>query len=502
MLQKIFRHARLGLDALLALAGDLRGLKCTCDSTATPKTGSMNWVIFVSFDDGVQWGFRSSRTGYEAIISDNSAKKMLLSEVATLKVLREQTTVPVPEVYSFSASWDNDIGVPYILMSKAAGRSLREYHWIDCRTLGFTVDPLRLPLPDGARENITRQLGAVMGRLSMLRFDKIGSVFEDGRGSYVVGECLSPALIWQHRDSLEDNAVERGPFTYDGQYLASLISAFVGHAKELSLSPHVFFAPIPYEGDYSTWSSYRAAANRWNDYVAVVAKVESSKNVLDFCLAGQVLQQMIPRISMPEKSYTLFHPDLNLGNVFVDDEFNITCLIDWGSASTGPLSELLATPGLQTRPPEQQVSAFRQGFAAAEYPPPAESWDKADMMWSFSRLVRLTSKYDFAHFKDLHRLVYRADAEDDDVAELFRRMAAEENNKTLLEELRENDPAASELQKLEAAAFGTRANSTESRAIARKLSMVAEMNKNFVTTSKLWRWIEAALETQPDTPQS
>ncbi|KAM3522836.1 hypothetical protein NHJ13051_005439 [Beauveria bassiana] len=432
MSQQIFRHARFGLDALLALAGDLRGRKCTCDTTAAPKTGSMNWVIFVSFDDGVQWAFRSPRTGFEAIISDDSAKKMLLSEVATLKVLRQQTTVPVPEVYSFR-----------------------------------------------------------------LRFDKIGSVFEDGRGSYVVGECLSPALIWQHRDSLEDTAVERGPFPYDSQYLASLISAFVGHAKELSLSPHVFFAPIPYEGDYLTWSSYRAAANRWNDHVAVGAKVESSKNVLDFCLAGQVLQQMIPRISMPEKSYTLFHPDLNLGNVFVDDEFNITCLIDWGSASTGPLSELLATPGLQTRPPEQQVSAFRQGFAAAEYPPPAESWDKADMMWSFSRLVRLTSEYDFAHFKDLYRLVYRADAEDDDVAELFRRMAAEEKNKTLLEELRENDLAASELQKLEAAAFGTGANSTESRAIARKLSVVAKM-----TTSKLWRWIEAALETQPDTPQS
>ncbi|EJP65969.1 RNase H domain containing protein [Beauveria bassiana ARSEF 2860] len=442
----------------------------------------MNWVIFVSFDDGVQWAFRSPRTGCEAIISDDSVKKMLLSEVATLKVLREKTTVPVPEVYSFRfgvliASCDNDIGVPYILMSKAAGRSLREYHWINCTTSSFTADPLRLPLPDGARENIMRQLGDITGRLSRLRFDKIGSVFEDGLGSYVVGECLSPALIWQHRDSLEDTAVERGPFTYDGQYLASLISALVGHAKEL------------------------AAANRWSDYVAVGANVENSKNVLDFCLAGQVLQQMIPRISMPEKSYTLFHPDLNLGNIFVDGEFNITCLIDWGSASSGPLSELLTTPGLQTRPPEQQFSAFRQGFAA-DNPPPAESWDKADMMWSFSRLVRLTSKYDFAHLKDLYRLVYRADAEDDDVTELFRRMAAEEENKKLLEELRENDLAASELHKLEAAAFGTRANSTDSRAIARKLSVVAEMNKNFVTTSKLWRWIEAALETQPDTPQS
>ncbi len=61
----------------------------------------MNWVIFFSFDDGLDWVFRSPRTGQHAIVSDESAQKMLLSEVATLKCLKENTSIPIPEVYSF-----------------------------------------------------------------------------------------------------------------------------------------------------------------------------------------------------------------------------------------------------------------------------------------------------------------------------------------------------------------------------------------------------------------
>lgn len=61
----------------------------------------MNWVIFVSFDDGVEWIFCSPSTGIHAIMSDESAQMMLLSEVATLRYLREKTTIPVPEVYAF-----------------------------------------------------------------------------------------------------------------------------------------------------------------------------------------------------------------------------------------------------------------------------------------------------------------------------------------------------------------------------------------------------------------
>lgn len=133
-------------------------------------------------------------------------------------------------------------------MSKAAGRPLSDYDWAEIRRRipGYPqLHPL-LPMPDGMREEVMKQLGAIVGQLSMLRFNKIGSLFKDCSGHYVVGECLSPTLLWQERDSLE--AVERGPFLHDSQYLEALVSAFTYHAMELPLTPHAFFAPIP---DYS-----------------------------------------------------------------------------------------------------------------------------------------------------------------------------------------------------------------------------------------------------------
>lgn len=101
MSEKIFSHAGFNPNALLSLAGNLRGRECTCDMAAAPKAGSMNWAIFVSFNDGCEWVFRSPRRGLHAIVSDETAQKMLRSEVATLKFLKSNTSIPVPEVYSF-----------------------------------------------------------------------------------------------------------------------------------------------------------------------------------------------------------------------------------------------------------------------------------------------------------------------------------------------------------------------------------------------------------------
>lgn len=128
-----------------------------------------------------------------------------------------------------------------MLMSKATGRLLSEYDWADVRTPGYPKLLPLLPLTDGTREKILSQLGTLFSELSKLHFDEIGSMFQDHNGNYVVGECLSPALLWQHRDSLQDYDIKRGPFQHDKDYFEALIAAFTGHCMELPLNPHVFF---------------------------------------------------------------------------------------------------------------------------------------------------------------------------------------------------------------------------------------------------------------------
>lgn len=51
-----------------------------------------------------------------------------------------------------------------------------------------------------------------ISQLLNLRFDKIGSLFEDD-GKYYVKDCLSLALVRHKRDSLRDE-ISRSPFQY------------------------------------------------------------------------------------------------------------------------------------------------------------------------------------------------------------------------------------------------------------------------------------------------
>lgn len=348
-----------------------------------------------------------------------------------------------------------------------------------------------------------RQLGAIMFQLMEIRFDRIGSIFEDKNGEFSIGECLSPSLLWQWRDSVE-SFTDRGPFSEESQYLESLVSMFTSHAKELPLKPHVFFAPIPDSLDYPTWNSYKAAGERWNDFIAIGDKIEHSKNRLSYCIAGQFLKDMIPHICSTEKGgFTLSHPDLHLGNIFVDEDLNITCLIDWGSAISGPVTELLATPGLEgsrSPPSGSQTDAFRLGFNLERVKVDPDDWRKSEMIWYFSRLVRLLSKQDYDLFKGCYEIVYQVDDDDDSPgsinhARLFHERAQQSDNKLLLTELHEDDLSEKEMKEQEEGAFSfAEERKLDNLAIARKLTLISEMNPGFLADQRLWRWIEDALD--------
>src|SRR6266536_1288975 len=231
------------------------------------------------------------------------------------------------------------IGIPFILMSKGLGFPLSRFAWDTCPEGMISSRKLRPYLGRRNKEKIMRQLGAITSQLLNLRFDKIGSLFEED-GEYRVKECLSPALIWHQRDSLGDD-VARGPFQHDYDYYESLLSAFLLHVKELPLEQHAFFAPIPELKEFETFLSQRSAVSRWNDFVTVGSKIDSSKNRLDYCIAGHFLRKMVPSLSHQSSSalgningYPLRHPDISTSNIFVDDDFNITCIIDWAFSST------------------------------------------------------------------------------------------------------------------------------------------------------------------------
>jgi hypothetical protein len=96
---RIYAYATFDVAALLSIARNIRKKACSCDELQRPKSGSFNWVVFLTFEDGVEWVFRSPRKAYG--LQQNVASQVLASEVATLNYLRGVGSIPVPQVFSY-----------------------------------------------------------------------------------------------------------------------------------------------------------------------------------------------------------------------------------------------------------------------------------------------------------------------------------------------------------------------------------------------------------------
>ena len=181
-------------------------------------------------------------------------------------------------------------------MSKAHGSPLSTRSWrplSDYPPKGITTPDRHLT--KGEKEKVMKQLGAIVSQLSELRLDKIGSLFED-EGYYAVKCCLSPGLFLHDRYRLPE--ISHGPFLQESDYYQSLLSAFLLHIQCLSLEHHAFFAPVPVLAEYNSYASYLSAVDRWSDFVTVGATIDSSKNRLDYFIAGQFLHNMIPSFAI------------------------------------------------------------------------------------------------------------------------------------------------------------------------------------------------------------
>ncbi|KAK7417574.1 hypothetical protein QQZ08_011579 [Neonectria magnoliae] len=416
-------------------------------------------------------------------MSAEFAKLLLASEAATLKYIRTHTSIPVPEVFQYSSSSNNNIGVPYILMSKASGQKLSTFNWP-----WFTLEmPSRrqnslLPLTTEGGEKVMRQLGAIAAELSQVRFNTIGSLFEDEDG-YTIKGCLSPSHTCYGRDSL---TIDRGPFDKESDYHKSLVSANVLHAKTLPMDTHCFFAPLPVPDDYSKWSDYKFSTNRWNDFMTIDDKINSGKNRLDYCIASQLAQDMIP--SLLSQSYPfgfpLRHFDLSVNNIFVDEDMNITCVIDWAFSSSVPFVELLTTPGMpypRELPDQSLVTSYRVGYEQTSAQKP--SWEDTEKVWHFQRLLCMDSLQDYSHFQRLYSLVAKEELPNIPVLFQDARKAA---SLELLE-----IPSNNRAEKY----FSTK-STTNREAVARKLTVMMQLNKSFVADRKLWQWLVDALEPE------
>lgn len=356
-------------------------------------------------------------------------------------------------------------------------------------------------------------------QLYRLSFNQAGSLFEDDE-EYNIKTCLSRGLILNDRYMLED--IHRGPFQCSRDYFEAQILAFTQHVKYLPLGHHCFFAPIPAPNEYDDYIQFQEASSWWSDFVTVQSKIDSSDNRADYVIAGDIVSEMTTKWTNDgvrdtcEPCFALHHPDLNVNNIYVDEDFNITCIIDWAFCSAVPLSVLLIAPGLPQSRHEIEASlfaAFEGGFRSSLQEGsqfqgvPTENalcWmlSNSRPMWMLSRILSFDTTTDYHFFRALWDLSRNCD---EDVAAIFHSKQSSAQYISLHSELKKEDQTKDRIATLEKAYF----RDDWRLAISRKLTLVSQWSSRyrepqasgirrnssvFVADRRLWAWIHDCLK--------
>ncbi|PKX95431.1 phosphotransferase family protein [Aspergillus novofumigatus IBT 16806] len=268
--------SKINIPALLTRASHLRnGIPCSLPQSLqydhakrTSVMGGMNYHIEIQFEDGVSWLARIRR--FNAMSPPPDLRRYIMrSEVATLQFL-SKTNVPSPRVFDYSFETASAIGVEYILMEKLPGKSLQ---W-------------SLTTPE-QRKKIISQLADIYIKLKAFPFDFMGSL--DQPGTDHVGPSARESLT----DYVDSQMHPLGPFTSRKEYIISSI--------QLTLD-------LIIRGE--------AYADRAIDAFLI------------HCFLLDAVSRIPPAEAKTNQFY-LKHADDKGDHILVDDDYNITGVIDW-----------------------------------------------------------------------------------------------------------------------------------------------------------------------------
>jgi aminoglycoside phosphotransferase (APT) family kinase protein len=241
------------------------------------------------------------------------------SEAATLTFLRLKG-IPVPEVYSYSATVENPVGTEYILLEKASGVCLAS-RWMDLEELEirrlahsfveFEKKLFEIPFSATASLYFKKDIP------SRLQAPLYAEEHIPETDQFCIGPIADYMFWYGRRAGLKLN---RGPWRNHVEYLQSI------GRKEIDWTQR-YGKPI--EPDFP--------------HNAMGLGVQRPEDYLKLFECYQLLTpHLLPKDpAHPFNQPTLRHPDITPGNIFITPENGrISCLIDWQHAIIQP--QLLA----------------------------------------------------------------------------------------------------------------------------------------------------------------
>ena len=266
-----------------------------CKVFSEPLRGSYNLAYRVRFDDGLEWILKVPANGSRARF-DSLAADALTSEALTMKMIKRATTIPIPTIYSFDASLDNDIGCPYILMEFLKGRPLYE-GWFASGASSAKLEQFRARALQTVAAAMVQLNDFTLHRGGALRFNSADEPVD------VVGAKVPDVKAYY--DGVDENSYpehdvwcKKGPTADPFDYLLFNLNRRGNQEGDSEYSRGVY-------------QSTRLFA-KW---------------ALDFS----------QHISPQRPQFVLAHPDLDLQNILVLEDGTLAGILDWDGVAAVPL---------------------------------------------------------------------------------------------------------------------------------------------------------------------
>lgn len=384
--------------------------------------GSYNRVFIIQFDVGtdhaVKYVIRIPYYGKPETWTEEDAFGFR-SDVLTLRYIKKHTGLPVPDIIAYSATCDNELGHPYTLMSFMEGTCAQD--------LWFEDDDEEETRPETKewRRKFLKSLANTMSKLQTLRFQAGGRLeFENEDDE---NPKVAPAYIDDDFDVHDPNHGANHNAHFIPVESCSLKEHFreliekwgkkwmenhkhvdIGQAEAEVHKGHfeilsTMIASLPFPDDEADGQEQdgKEEAGETEDgedggqkkdgvphFASVSTATPSGQEVsgLLSVVSGETAPISVEQAPGTPSNFVLCHPDLDLQNIFVNDEGEVIGIIDWDHLKTKRCQQgWISMPWFLKRD-------WAQSFTEADEPPKGYAWH-GDPLWTVEHIQKYRGMY-------------------------------------------------------------------------------------------------------------
>lgn len=271
-------------------------------------------IIYVSRNGGIEpWVIKVPAHGTARFWTEQDTY-MMRREVEIMRQISFNTDIPVPKIKDFYTGLDDEFGAPWVVMEKLPGNAAHSI-WFDesySRETAYLGADSPTEATHRRRVNFLKSLAEQMVKLQRLKFDKIGMAkiqYPHDVTHNSSGTCeefpstVGPAYYWPCTSDIT-RVVERGPFPATQDFIQPGFQALF----DLDMLCEKY--PEPDE-----------------EFYALLGVGKIMKAVFDTAAFNP---------DGTDETFVIRHDDLNFQNILVDENGNVTGIIDWDGAFVAP----------------------------------------------------------------------------------------------------------------------------------------------------------------------